>query len=184
MQWIKTKESDLTDEELFVMARSEMDQEHTAILFSRYFDLVYGLCLKYCKNEAKAKDAVMDIYELYSKKIKTHQVDKFKSWLYVLSKNHCLEKLRKAKWKEEKMTVMQFDTSFHPYSDDDKEDDLNKLENCIKTLDKEQKQCIQLFYLEKQSYNDISDSLQIPWNTIRSLIQNGRRNLKNCMNRS
>jgi len=126
----------------------------------------------------------MDIYELYAKKIKTHQVDRFKSWLYVLSKNHCLEKLRKKKWQEEKSTFMQFDTSFHPYSEDDKEELLQKLENCIKSLEREQKQCIKMFYLEKQSYNDISNSLELPWNKIRSLIQNGRRNLKNCMEAS
>ena len=40
---------------------------------------------------------------------------------------------------------------------------------------------IRLFYLENKCHNEITEMTGMDWNRVRSLIQNGRRNLKNCM---
>jgi DNA-directed RNA polymerase specialized sigma24 family protein len=63
----------------------------------------------------------------------------------------------------------------------DKESQLNGLEKCLETLALEQKTVIQLFYLEDKCYKEISATTGFEWNKVRSLIQNGRRNLKICM---
>jgi RNA polymerase sigma factor (sigma-70 family) len=173
------------DEELLTAYKLHRRQEVLAELFMRYHDLIYGVCVKYLKDQDAAQDAVMNIYEELVKKLHLHEVQNFKSWLYVLSKNHCLMELRKQK----KMPTTEFQPDFMQSGDfthldnalEEKEQRLTSLENCIEQLGMEQKLSIRLFYLENKCYNEIVEQTGLDWNKVRSLIQNGRRNLKNCM---
>ena len=177
----------LTDEELLAEFKKNSDQQMLAQLYLRYTDLVYGVCLKYLKNTEQAKDAVMNIYEELLTKLQKNEVENFKSWLYVVAKNHCLMQLRKEKKNitvEFTSTVMQSEDFTHLDSVLEKENELKKLEYCIERLPDEQKQSIQLFYLNNKCYNEIAEQTGSEWNKVRSLIQNGRRNLKNCMEKN
>lgn len=153
----------------------------------RYTDLVYGVCLKYLKDGETAKDAVMNIYQELLVKLRANEPDNFKSWLYVVAKNHCLMQLRKDK----KMITVEFQSSLMQSEDfshlEDvlqKENDFKRLEDCIERLTAEQKQSIEMFYLQNKCYNEIVEITGMEWSKIRSLIQNGRRNLKNCMEKN
>ena len=162
-------------------------QDALAKLYLRYADLVYGVCLKYLKDGEAAKDAVMNIYTELLQKLPHHEVQNFKSWLYVLAKNHCLMQLRKEKKMvtvEFQPAVMQSEDFSHLDSVLSKEQDFKKLEQCLERLPREQKQSIQLFYLENKCYNEIVEQTGMDWNKVRSLIQNGRRNLKICMEKN
>lgn len=185
---IKQISATLTDDELVVDFKQNHNQQALASLYLRYTDLVYGVCLKYLKNAEHSKDAVMEIYEELTKKLLTHNVDSFKSWLYVLSKNYCLMQLRKSK----KAIVVEFDGSGFMQSEDfshltnalQKEKEFSQLELCLQQLNKEQFTVIEKFYLQQKCYNQIVEETQIEWNKVRSLVQNGRRNLKNCMDKN
>lgn len=175
-----------TDEQLILAYQQKGNQEHLAVLFLRYSDLVYGTALKYLKDAEQAKDTVMNIYQELVDKLKTHQVENFKSWLYVVTKNHCLMWLRKHK----KGTVIAFQPSFMQSAEDTHLDDLlakeqqfRQLENCINALQEQQQNAIRLFYLEGKCYNEITEITGHDWDRVRSLIQNGRRNLKSCMDK-
>ena len=174
----------ITDEELLATYKLDRRQEVLAELFMRYHDLLYGVCVKYLKDQDAAQDAVMNIYEELVKKLHNHDVENFKSWVYVLAKNHCLMDLRKQK----KMPTTEFQPEFMQSGDFshldnalEKEERLNSLENCIEQLSEEQKASIKLFYLDQKCYNEIVEITGLDWNKVRSLIQNGRRNLKICM---
>ena len=182
LQSIQT--SPLTDTELLLSYQKEQQQQVLAQLYLRYSDLVYGTCVKYLEDQEKAKDAVIDIYQELVEKAKHHAIDNFKSWLYVVAKNHCLMELRKGK----RMTTVEFDGQvmqsedfFHLDSVFEKEKQLDKLGTCIEKLTEEQKNTIRLFYLENKCYNEITTLTGYDWNKVRSLVQNGRRNLKICM---
>jgi len=183
LSWFKRKDQTASDENLLAQAR-EGSRNALGDLFSRYVDLLYGVALKYHQDSARAEDAVMEIFEKYQNKIMTQNIQTFRPWLYVLAKNHCLEQLRKQKKIAEKKAnydLMQSEDVYHPYKEDLKENQLQSLEICIETLKNEQKQMIQLFYLEQRSYKEISEKLSMNWEKVRSHIQNGRRNLKKCM---
>ena len=176
-----------TDEELLLDFKQSGSQDVLAKLYLRYTDLVYGTCLKYLKNAEAAKDAVMNIYEELHQKLPEHEVANFKSWLYVVTKNHCLMQLRK----EKKMITLEFQPTIMQSEDfshlDDvlgREQEFKKLEQCLKRLPAEQKQAIQLFYVENKCYNEIAEQTGMDWNKVRSVIQNGRRNLKICMEKN
>lgn len=176
-----------SDAELLDQFKLENDQEALAHLYLRYSDLIYGVCLKYLEDPEDAKDAVMNIYQELREKLPRHEVQHFKSWLYVLAKNHCLMILRAAK----KNITVSLDTQVvqsgdlsHLDSVVEKEETFKKLEKCMESLPGEQEKTIRLFYYENKCYNEIAATTGMEWNKVRSLIQNGRRNLKNCMDKN
>jgi RNA polymerase sigma-70 factor (ECF subfamily) len=65
----------------------------------------------------------------------------------------------------------------------EKEARLDRLSSCIETLSAEQKAAVSLFYLENKCYKEIETITGFDWNKVRSLVQNGRRNLRICMQR-
>lgn len=156
-------------------------------LYQRYMELVYGVCLKYFKEPERSKDSVMLIFEELVTKLKKHEVDNFRGWLHQLAKNHCLMQLRtpkNLKTVEFKTELVQSEENVHLNGVLEKEENFKKLEYCLGTLIDEQRECIRLFYLEGKSYNEIVDLNGLEWNQVRSLIQNGRRNLKICMDKT
>lgn len=180
----QSEQSELSDAELVQQYRATVDLNILGILYQRYMELVYGICLKYYKDSETAKDGVISIYEELITKLKQHEVSNFKSWLYTLSRNHCLMQLRKEKGKstfEIPEEFMQSEEMLHLESVTEKEEQLTQLEQCMEQLGPEQKKCVQLFYLENKCYNEISKITRLDWNNVRSYIQNGRRNLKLCM---
>jgi RNA polymerase sigma-70 factor (ECF subfamily) len=161
-------------------------QQYLAELYQPFISLVYGLCLKYFRNTHDAEDAAMDIYISIADKLKRHEVANFRSWLYVVSKNHCLDKLRSKGSKtpkEKEAQLMYSEEVFHP-DNDENDSELKKLAACMEKLPEEQRKCVDMFYFKKISYQEITDTTQFTWGQVRSYIQNGRRNLKNCMEKS
>ena len=178
--------SSLPDEELVLLYQQKGDLKTLADLYQRYMELVYGVCLKYLKDEDAGKDAVIMIYEELVTKLKKYEVHNFKSWLYQLAKNHCLMKLRSDKKfvkADIDPAVMQNETELHLNGVMEKEEHFKHLYFCLENLVPEQKQVVELFYLQGKCYNGISGTTGIEWNKVRSFIQNGRRNLKICMDK-
>ena len=149
-------------------------------------DLVYGVCLKYLKEPGEAKDAVLSIFEQLISKLQKHEVNYFKAWLYQVSKNHCLmilrseQKFRKA---QIDVSLMQNEEPVHLNGELEKEDNFKHMHFCLGQLVAEQKNVLELFYLDGKCYNEIVARTGIEWNKVRSFIQNGRRNLKICMDK-
>lgn len=153
-------------------------------LYQRYMDLVYGVCLKYLEDSENAKDAVMQVFEELVVKLQKHEVDNFKSWLYTLAKNYCLMQLRSRKNRKVismDEQLMQNGEEMHLNGGLQKEQQFTQLEACLQTLQAEQRSVVELFYLQQKCYNEITALTGMDWNKVRSLIQNGRRNLKICM---
>jgi RNA polymerase sigma-70 factor (ECF subfamily) len=177
--------SDLTDTELICAYKNNTDKVSLGKLYERYMELVFGVCLKYFKDAERAKDAVMDIYGELSTKLLQHEVGNFRAWLSVVARNHCLMQLRNPKNRK----LIEFNPDFMQIAQQshlknevlEKEENFIKLEQCIETLPFDQQQSIQLFYLQKKCYNEISALTGYEWSKVRSYIQNGKRNLKLCL---
>ena len=152
-------------------------------LYQRYMELVYGVCLKYMKEPEDAKDCVMSIFEELVTKLRKYEVDNFKGWLYQLAKNHCLMKLRSKKGHAVNVDadVVHLSENIHLNDAMEKEQRFTSMEYCIEQLPRDQKQAIELFYLQEKCYKEIADTTNTDINKVRSFIQNGRRNLKICM---
>ena len=180
----KKNTNSLSDQELLEQYKTSGNLDLLGQLYERYMELVYGLCLKYFKDPQKAEDAVMEIFEQLIEKTKVHEIRQFKSWLHVLARNHCLMALRK-KNKEIPQDlipeVMHSEEEAHHIFELEEDTQETDLKNCIEQLPEKQKSCISLFYLDDKSYKEIAASTGEEIGKVRSYIQNGRRNLKNCM---
>ncbi|WP_126244596.1 RNA polymerase sigma factor [Chitinophaga rhizosphaerae] len=174
------------DDAALVREYKESGQLETlAALYERYMDLVYGVCLKYL-DEDSAKDAVMQIFEELIGKVKQHEIQSFRGWLHVLARNHCLMKLRAAGTRGR---IVEMDDEgfvesgpfFHPDSGNGLEDNLQAMERCMEHLPEEQKKSVDLFYLQEKSYREVAEITGYDMNKVKSYIQNGKRNLKICM---
>lgn len=151
------------------------------ILLERYTLLLLGVCMKYLKNEEEAKDAVQQVFLKVLTEVSKYKIEYFKSWLYMVAKNHCLMKLRgqQGKYikelKEDVAIVLQ-------ESDKNKllenEQTYTLLDQCLRELNEEQQQCVTLFYLQKKSYQQIAEYTGFSLMQVKSYIQNGKRNLK------
>lgn len=179
--------NDLNEAELLLEYRNTGKLELLGKLYERYMTLVFGLCLKYFKDEEKSKDAVMQIFEELVKKLRVHEVSNFKSWLYTLSRNHCLMAIRSSS-KHEFVALednfMENDAFVHLNIEDSNEERLGSMEKCIEVLPAEQKDTIRLFYLEQKCYKEVSDITGYDLKKVKSYIQNGKRNLKICIEKN
>jgi len=177
----------LTDTELVNNYQESGNLETLATLYQRYMEQVYGVCFKYLKQPEDARDAVMQIFEELTVKLKKHQVENFRSWLYTVARNHCLMQLRTPRnLKTIHLTEdgVYSEAGMHLNGVPEQEENLRKMENCLQTLAPEQKQAVELFYLQQKCYREIAVITGLEWNKVRSSIQNGRRNLKICMEKN
>jgi len=186
----KKKRRSKTDEELLTEFRSGGDLEVLGELYSRYMHLVYGVCLKYLKVREESQDAVMQIFEKLIIEIPKHNIENFRSWLHVVTKNYCLMQLRSDKsqseriseWINEHDVFMETVTDLHPLDEDNDSKVMDRaLDDCIERLKEEQKKCIRQFYFENKCYNEISENLDLDVKKEKSYLQNGKRNLKLCL---
>lgn len=150
-------------------------------LLQRYTLLLYGVCMKYLRNEDDSKDAVQQIFEKAIQELGKYKVDYFKSWIYMVAKNHCLMKLRN----KDRIPVELTDKQLYRPDDEDhfhqllqKEELLNALNQAMPQLNSEQRICVERFYLQQQSYQQIADTTGYSLQQVKSYIQNGKRNLK------
>jgi len=178
------------DEEFLVEFRSGGNLEVLGELYSKYIHLVYGVCLKYLKEREEAKDGVMQIFEKLIIEIPKHKIENFRSWLHVVTKNYCLMQLRSARserenfseWINDPVVFMETAPVQHPLDEDEKPEYMEQaLKDCIERLKEEQKKCIRQFYYEDRCYKEIAENLGLDEKKVKSHLQNGKRNLKHCL---
>jgi RNA polymerase sigma-70 factor (ECF subfamily) len=187
MKVLKQNMNTDSDSELLKRYLQTGNLEVLGELYNQYIHLVYGVCLKYLNNREDSKDAVNKIFENLILEIPKFEIQNFRSWLYVVTKNYCLMQLRKEKSEKKRFenysqaVFMESTNILHPI-DEAPDSMLEKhLKMCLEKLKEEQQQCIVLFYYEKKCYQEISEKLTIDQKMVKSYIQNGKRNLKICI---
>ncbi|WP_420147988.1 RNA polymerase sigma factor [Spirosoma sp.] len=180
-----------TDLEYVAAYRATGDLAVLGELYERHMELIYAVCYNYLRNEEEAKDAVMHLFEQLITDLRRHDVQQFGPWLHSVARNYCLMQLRKQQ--THPVTALVTDTGndaedeyLHKLISEetdplDLEEDLTHMEACLKTLSPEQQTCLTLFYLEKKSYTEVAQLTGYDLKQVKSYLQNGRRNLKICM---
>ncbi|NNK81384.1 MAG: sigma-70 family RNA polymerase sigma factor [Flavobacteriales bacterium] len=141
--------------------------------------MVLGVCFKYLKDKEKAEDKTCDIFLSLFEKLKNHQIESFKPWLYTNTKNECLMQLRKRRTYLKQLNGAEKDCGIsalelkllH-------ENKLELLELKLGELKKSQADCLEHFYLKEQSYAEVAANLDMEVKKVKSHIQNGKRKLK------
>ena len=175
----KDRYAHITDAELLDHFYNDHNNEWLGILLQRYTLLLLGTCMKYLKNEEEAKDCVQQIFMKAITELAKYRVTYFKSWIYIMARNHCLMKLR------DKNIIIPVEDNTPLAAEEmdkqaltDKDQTLTAMEEALDQLNTEQKTCVTLFYLQKKTYQQIADATGFNLMQVKSHIQNGKRNLK------
>lgn len=172
----------MTDQQLLERFYADHNNEWLGILLQRYTLLLLGVCMKYLKNEDDAKDSVQQVFLKVIQELQKYKVEYFKSWIYMVAKNHCLMKLRDSQGKVPREINEQLLAA--PEEVNDRQELLRNdltievMQDSLKELNAEQGQCVTLFYLQKKSYQEISTLTGFTMLQVKSYIQNGKRNLR------
>jgi RNA polymerase sigma-70 factor (ECF subfamily) len=170
-----------SDQELLERFYADHDGQWLGILLERYTLLLLGVCMKYLKNEEQARDSVQQIFLKAITELQRYKVEYFKSWIYMVAKNHCLMQLRD---KPGKNTVEIRDNLSAETNELDKESILSNektyeyMDEALKELNPDQQLCVTLFYMEKKSYQQIAEQTGYSMLQVKSHIQNGKRNMR------
>lgn len=172
--------SHITDEELLNHFYHDRENHWLGDLFERYTMLLFGVCMKYLKNEEEAKDAVQQVFLKAITELHKYRVQYFKSWLYMIAKNHCLMRLRQrtGNLEIEKQAIADETDPHALHRHIEKDRTLELMYSSLNELNNEQKLCVTLFYLEKKSYQQIAEETGFTIMQVKSFIQNGKRNLR------
>jgi len=173
----RTTYHQLSDEELVSLYRDKSSTDIVGEIYKRYGHLVMGTCMKYLKNQADAEDMTMNIFEKLPHKLNNHSIERFKSWLYMVTKNECLMLLRKKGHVSTEITK-ELEAHEELHIAEAKEIQYEILEEAIQELKEDQRKCIELFYIQSKSYQEITTLLKLDIKKVKSAIQNGKRNLK------
>lgn len=180
-----------TDQEYVAAYRATGDLAILGELYEQHMELIYAVCYNYLRNEDEAKDAVMNLFEQLITDLRRHEVQQFGPWLHSVARNYCLMLLRKHQAHpttalttsagdeaegESLGKLLQSETD-----PTDLEEDLTRMEAVLKTLPPEQQTCLTLFYLEHKTYTEVASLTGYDLKKVKSYLQNGRRNLKICM---
>jgi len=174
----------LADEELQELYRSSGNNLYLGILLERYTLLLFGVCMKYLKNEEEARDAVQHVFAKAIHELPKYKVAYFKSWIYMVARNHCLMQLRHRHKTVPAEVLDQAPAPGELSPLDSKLENLQReklaslTEQGLQQLQEAQKQCLTLFYLEHKSYKQICDITGHSLMQVKSLIQNGKRNVR------
>ena len=171
----------ISDQELLEKFYADRDNQWLGILLERYTLLLLGVCMKYLKNEELARDSVQQIFLKAITELQKYRVEYFKSWIYMVAKNHCLMQLRD---KPGKNTIEVKDSIPAEADETDKESLLlnektyEYMGEALKDLNADQQLCVTLFYMEKKSYHQITEQTGYSMMQVKSHIQNGKRNMR------
>jgi len=150
-------------------------------LYAQHYSQVYTICLQLLKHKENSEDATMEVFEILFQYQAKHTVHNPSHWLLKVAKNHCLQKFRQqhysATLEEEPLTEynellasMQAQKSLNYF-----------IKSALKKLKPKQRYCIELFYFENLSYDKIAFQKGIDKNTVKTNLQNGKRNLKQLL---
>ena len=171
----------ISDQVLLEKFYADRDNQWLGILLERYTLLLLGVCMKYLKNEELARDSVQQIFLKAITELQKYRVEYFKSWIYMVAKNHCLMQLRD---KPGKNTIEVKDSIPAETDETDKERLLlnektyEYMGEALKELNADQQLCVTLFYMEKKSYQQITEQTGYSMMQVKSHIQNGKRNMR------
>lgn len=176
---------DLSDEELALKYKTSQESMYMGELYERYTHIVFLVCMKYVKNEGESEDLAMQVFEKLMVDLAKYEVRSFKYWLHTVTKNHCLAYLERKKKQRRHNDELKHEVNTAEelipiaYKElMDREMTLERLEEAITKLKDAQRVCIELFYLQKKSYQEVAEQTGYSLKQVKSYIQNGKRNLK------
>jgi len=164
--------------DLYIKKCVENDREAQLKIYQLFSPVLYGLCLKYMRNEDDAKDVFQEAFVIAFQKIGQYKFEgSFEGWIKRIFINKLLETLKKKK--KDVLFLDVFDT------DVIEEEELElapieqeKLLEYIQELPDQYRMVFNLFVFEKMKHKEIAKLLKITEGTSKSNLNRAKSILK------
>jgi len=168
-------------------------KESFITLYETYKDLVYNVCLNYLQNKEEAEEVFQDVFlKVHEKLHDFNYKSTYKTWIYRISINKCIDHLR-AKKRKKRFAFLQsisqgeikIPSPFnHPGVLLEDKESLQILFEHINTLPEKQKTALLLKSVDGLSQKEIAAILDSTEKAVESLLSRARKNLKGKLNSS
>ena len=154
-----------------------------AVLVDRYKDMIFTLSLKMIKNREEAEEAAQDTFiKVYNSLSKFKGDSKFSTWIYKISYNNCLDRLKKNKKEDLNISIDEFsshlvktmDNALSALVDTERK---QAIQNCLNLLPSDDNFLLTLFYFEDQSLEEIGKIMNINANNVKVKLFRSRQKL-------
>lgn len=180
---------------MLVIRAKDGDQKAYAELMQRYKDSIYFMALKMVNNKDDAMDLTVETFGKAFENIEKYKPDfAFSTWLFRIATNNCIDFIRKKRLnvvslqslteedREEKQLQIVSNT-LNPEETSIKKQESEKLKSIVEQLPQRYRTLIILRYYDEQSYEEISQQLDLPLGTVKAQLFRARDLMSNIMNR-
>jgi RNA polymerase sigma-70 factor (ECF subfamily) len=154
-------------------------------ILSNYQGIIYKVSLVYFKSKTDREDNFQEIvYQLWKSYPKLQNKNSIGSWIYAVSINTSISRIKKEKRIEYQENVPELPDKSDIIDEITKNESLQLLLNAIYNLDEIDKSII-LLYLEENSYDEIAQIIGISKSNVGVRINRAKKKLtQNLKNRS
>lgn len=143
-------------------------------LFHRYKDRMYNFAYKMLGNEDSAGDVTQEVFiKLFRSRNNTNQINNLKNYLFVSTRNICLNKIR-----DQKSQIGLEDIEDLPGKNESLEPQNLKIQRALAELEPGLKEALILREYQGFSYKEISEILGLSGSAVKSLLFRARARLK------
>ncbi len=175
-----------------LIEKSQKGDEHAfGKLVGLWFKRIYNFSLKYFSDHDLAMEVTQQTFIVAFNKItKLRDADSFKFWIYKIALNHCREEDRKRKRRKWYSIFMHDEVKDIETDLGQPEVEYHRLEkqellaNYLRKLPDEQKTIIIMKEFDGMKFREISETLEISENTVKSRLYYGLKALRKMMENS
>jgi RNA polymerase sigma-70 factor (ECF subfamily) len=183
----------LTDEQLVELAVTENPEAFGEIV-KRWERKIFALCFGMLSREDEARDAAQETFIAAYRNLPNFRGEaRVSSWLHRIAVNQCLTKQRRTKTRsetylddegngEEKFFVAP--TSKSPARITEQNERLSHVRQAVNSLPVELKQVIVMKEFEELTFQEISDTLELPLSTVKSRVYTALKQLRMKLERT
>lgn len=167
-------------EDLLIKEIQQGSEDAFRELVENYKDMVYNTCYGFLQNKQDADDVAQEVFiKVYTNISSFKYQSKLSTWIYRIAVNLSLNQLKSRK--KQKLSTEDIETLKNQNDSDEnviQEAREKILYAAINELPESQKKVIILSKMEKLSYKEITEVLDISLSSVESLIFRAKQNLK------
>ena len=162
--------------------------DHAAFqeLYTRSAGKLFAIGMNMLKRKDQAEEALQEAYvKIWHHAGEYHaERGEVSTWMAAIMRYRCLDRLRHNQKKAVSSVDTDEDLSFEgpePAELTERQENAARLHSCLSNLRQAQRQVISLAFLSGLSHREITQSVQQPLGTVKSLIRRGLQSLQRCL---
>lgn len=150
----------------------------------QYQDRIYGFACYFLKDDTAAKDVTQDVFIKYWENYDDIDQDRAMGWLLRVTRNACIDVLRKRKTRRKSVTVDSENLDRaespqpSPHAETEASDFDDHLNRALDEVDEPYRSVVVLREIQNMKYKEIAETLDMPMNTVKVYIHRGRKKLR------